>query len=98
MNMLAQTLAAVSLSDRCPTWMEYETGSPAEKRAILDRWLEISRAPLSDDWAAATGRYGRAMNAMRKLSSVEVEYRSSLEYETGSDEHGGGHTVDDQGI
>lgn len=34
-------LAGLNYIGRCPSWMEYENGSPAEQRAIPTRWSEI---------------------------------------------------------
>ena len=63
----AQAFAALSFKDRLPAWKEYETGSPAEQRAIMERWLEIktNEAPKTlyadwDIWTAAYGRWCRA--------------------------------------
>jgi hypothetical protein len=78
----SQHLASISYAGRCPSFAEFENGSPAEKRAILERWLEIQRAGFSDDWAAAVGRYGRAM-AKRRASSDEAEFSAQERFERG---------------
>ena|SRR5690348_18400489 len=50
MNMhLGDILTGISFAGRNPSWREYETGTPAEKRAIVKRWSEVEKTSRSRD-------------------------------------------------
>jgi hypothetical protein len=91
---LFERLTELSYAGRNPTWAEYEQGSPSERRAILSRWLEIQKGPLCDDWAAAVGRYGRAL----AKKPAEVEHESAQAMFLRGAETIGPDTSEDQGI
>src|SRR5688572_4724144 len=95
-QILGQALASLSYAGRNPSWLEYAEGSPAEQRAIIARWLEIQKAGLSDDWAAAVGRYGRALS-MQRAKPVETEMESA-QSQWSRGEQPGPDTAEDQGL
>lgn len=72
----AQAFAALRFKDRLPSWQEYKMGSPAEQRAIIERWKELSdtKADVTQDWwTLALARYYRAH---REHYPVKIKVRS----------------------
>ena len=72
----AQAFAALRFKDRCPSWNEYETGSPAEQRAIIERWSEIrlSQPQTDAQWAEWTAAVGRSNRAAHKSKPIQGQW------------------------
>lgn len=80
-QLFGQLLTDLQFVGRNPSWLEYEIGSPAERRAILARWQEIRDQPILreadwSEWTKAAARLGRAHD-LTKAPSKEPEQESA---------------------
>lgn len=81
--LFGQQLASISVAGRNPSWFEYEIGSPAERRAILERWSSLRgrwEACSDEDQASANNNYLRAVMAPDFVPEIK-QYRPKIEAE-----------------
>ena len=76
----AQAFAALSFKGRCPSWKEYENGSPAEQRAIIERWakLAIYYQPDMSEFVV-DDQFKMAANARALLNSIEKRKYAAID-------------------
>ena len=102
-----QALASIPLQGRCPSFKEYEEGSPAERRAILSRWSDIKfeKGTTNPEGRLAFENYCRAVTAPDFVPDIQPyravvpgEYESAQERWSRGEEVIGPDSPDDAGL
>lgn len=104
MNCFSQALVSLSYVGRCPSYKEYVEGSPAEQRAIRERWQQLFRTaqPGSDDFNQASRNLQRSLPPLYLIDNKnpcdrdEGEFSAQERFERGMTP--AGDTSEDQGL
>ena len=106
-QIFGQFVASVSYAGRNPSWREYETAAPVERRAILSRWSQIKfeKGTINSEGRLAFENYCKAVTAPDFVPDIQPyravvpgEYESAQERWSRGEEVIGPDTADDQGI